>query len=103
MSLRKRTCPFLHLRLLKFGGSCLLGLLALARPLTAQAQSRIPLTGSISSEAGAPVDYATVTLHRAADSVVVKTEFSDAQGGFRLEAPGPGPYLISAAQVGFAW
>ncbi|MDQ2792808.1 MAG: TonB-dependent receptor, partial [Bacteroidota bacterium] len=42
-----------------------------------------------------------LTLHRAADSVVVKTEFSDAQGHFRLDAPSSGRYLVSAAQVGY--
>jgi outer membrane receptor protein involved in Fe transport len=52
--------------------------------------------------AGAPVEYATITLHRVADSVVVKSEFSDAQGAFMLRAAAGGRYLVSAAQVGFA-
>ena len=82
-------------------GGCLLGLLASVQPPVAQAQSRFPLTGRVATEAGAPVESATITLHRAVDSVVVKTEFSDAQGMFRLEAPGAGPYRVSAGQVGF--
>ncbi|MDQ2771955.1 MAG: TonB dependent receptor [Bacteroidota bacterium] len=102
MSFLPKSYPFTQSRPLTIVGCCLLGLLGLARPRTAQAQNRLPLTGSIATETGAPVEFATITLHRAADSVVVKTEFSDAQGGFRLEAPGPGNYRISAAQVGFS-
>ena len=80
-------------------------LAALLLPLDSLAQHlpspTCPVSGTVSSAAGAAVEYATITLHRAADSVVVKTEFSDAQGAFRLDAPGSGRYLVSAAQVGF--
>ncbi|WP_375437201.1 TonB-dependent receptor domain-containing protein [uncultured Hymenobacter sp.] len=53
------------------------------------------------SVAGTAIDYATVTLHRAADSTVVKTEFSDFSGAFRFERPTEGRYRVSAAQMGF--
>ncbi|MGY2133600.1 outer membrane beta-barrel protein [Hymenobacter sp. HD11105] len=68
------------------------------------AQGRV--SGTVrSGDAGTAIEYATVTLHRAADSAMVKTEFSDAQGAFRFEQAVPGRYLVSAAQVGFvrAW
>lgn len=71
-----------------------------ALPLLAQAQDRPAVTGTVTSTAGTAVEFATVTLHRAADSVVVKTEFSDPAGAFRLEALA-GRYLVSVAQVGF--
>ncbi|RAK66212.1 TonB-dependent receptor [Hymenobacter edaphi] len=70
-------------------------------PAWVQAQSAATVSGAVRSAAGAPIDYATVTLHRAQDSTVVKTEFSDAQGGFRFEAAPAGQYLVSASQVGF--
>ncbi|QIL77078.1 TonB-dependent receptor [Hymenobacter sp. HDW8] len=67
--------------------------------LSAAAQGRV--SGTVrSADAGAGIEYATVTLHRAADSAMVKTEFSDAQGAFRFEQAA-GRYLVSAAQVGF--
>jgi len=74
---------------------------ALAAPHHTLAQGRAAVSGRVASPAGGPVEFATVTLHRAADSVVVKTEFSDGSGAFRLEA-GAGPrYLVSVAQVGY--
>ncbi|MBC6606979.1 TonB-dependent receptor [Hymenobacter sp. BT188] len=67
---------------------------------SATAQSRV--SGTVrSADAGTGIEYATVTLHRAADSAMVKTEFSDAQGAFRFEQAAQGRYLVSAAQVGF--
>ena len=72
----------------------------LAVPCSLLAQRMPAVSGTIAGSAGAAVEFATVTLHRAADSVVVKTEFSDEQGLFRLEAPG-GSYRVSVAQVGF--
>ena len=72
----------------------------LAAPLSLLAQSRPALTGTVGGTTGAPIEYATITLHRAADSTVVKTEFSDTQGQFRFDAPTSGRYLVSAAQVG---
>ncbi|MDF7810451.1 TonB-dependent receptor [Hymenobacter sp. YC55] len=67
-----------------------------------QAQTSGNITGTVRSAAGTAIDYATVTLHRAADSSVVKTEFSDANGAFRFEHPTEGRYRVSAAQIGFA-
>ncbi|RTQ45930.1 TonB-dependent receptor [Hymenobacter gummosus] len=70
----------------------------LAAP-AAQAQSTV--TGAVRSAAGPAIDFATVTLHRAQDSVVVKSEFSDATGAYRFEQLAAGRYRVSASQVGF--
>jgi ferric enterobactin receptor len=78
----------------------LAGIICLA-PLAGQAQNQSTLAGTVRNASGA-VEYATVTLHRAADSVLVKSELSDAQGRFRLDATAGGSYRISVAQVGFA-
>jgi ferric enterobactin receptor len=78
----------------------LLGGVLVAFPLLVQAQSRAGVSGTVHTSAGAPLAYVTMTLHRAADSVVVKTEFTDGKGAFRLEAAAGGRYLVSAAQVG---
>ncbi|TGE24592.1 TonB-dependent receptor [Hymenobacter aquaticus] len=83
--------PSLRLLLL---GSLLLSTGALA-------QTRATVTGQLTAASGAPIDYATVTLHRATDSTVVKSEFSDEKGAFRFEQTAAGSYLVSAAQVGF--
>jgi outer membrane receptor protein involved in Fe transport len=81
--------------------SFLLFLLVGLVPATVSAQSAGTVSGTVRSAAGAPIEFATVTLHRAADSAVVKTEFADAQGAFRFERAAAGRYRVSAAQVGF--
>ena len=68
----------------------------------ALAQLPAAVRGTVASRAGSAIEFATITLHRATDSVVVKTEFSDPQGAFRLDAAAGGRYRVSAAQVGFA-
>ena len=75
--------------------------LLLAAPWAARAQGTAAVSGQVTSTAGLAVEFATVTLHRAKDSTVVKTEFSDVQGTYRLEAAAGGRYLVSAAQAGF--
>lgn len=69
--------------------------------LSAAGQGTAPVTGGVRDPAGAPVEFATITLHRAADSTVVKSEFSDDKGAFELRAAAGGRYLMSAAQVGY--
>ena len=69
-------------------------------PLLGRAQ-QAAVSGRAAEPNGAPVELAVVTLHRAADSVVVKTEFSDAAGSFRLEAAAGRRYLVSVAQAGY--
>nr|WP_236943285.1 outer membrane beta-barrel protein [Hymenobacter sp. PAMC 26628] len=76
--------------------------LGLAVPVAGAAQSVPAVRGTVADSAGgAPVVFATITLHRAADSVAVKAEFTGAQGTFQLEAAAGGRYLVSAAQVGY--
>ncbi|WP_426061549.1 outer membrane beta-barrel protein [Hymenobacter sp. B1770] len=67
----------------------------------AQAQTPADVRGTVQSATSSPIEFATVTLHRAADSTVVKTEFSDVKGAFQFERAATGHYLVSAAQVGF--
>jgi len=67
-----------------------------------QAQPGNYLQGTVQTQGGQAVEFATVTLHRASDSTVVKAEFSDAQGAFRLGLPPAGRYFVAASQVGFA-
>jgi hypothetical protein len=69
------------------------------------AQSVAPVSGVVSIRGGTAVEAATVTLHRATDSVTVKTEFSGADGRFVLATTVPGSYLVSVVQLGYvrAW
>ena len=83
-----------HWRLL--AGGCLV-----LMPLAGHAQNRAAVSGTVGNATGAPQQYVTVTLHRAADSAVVKTEFTDQRGLFQLQAAAGGRYLVSAAQVGY--
>lgn len=70
-------------------------------PLAMRAQERAAVTGTVGSAAGAGLELVTVALHRATDSVVVKTEFTNATGAFRLEAAAGERYLVSAQKVGY--
>ncbi|WP_052733129.1 TonB-dependent receptor domain-containing protein [Hymenobacter terrenus] len=72
---------------------------------TAVRSGEVNITGVVQGVAGAPLEFATVLVHRAADSTVVQSGYSDAQGAFQLVLPAGGRYLVSATQVGFvqAW
>jgi ferric enterobactin receptor len=83
-----------------FSSRLLVGLLFLG-PLIGRGQQRAPVSGNVANTASEAVEFATITLHRAADSTVVKTEFSDASGAFHLEAPSAARYLVSVAKVGY--
>lgn len=65
------------------------------------AQELAPVSGVVKVQNGAAVEAATVTLHRATDSVTVKTEFSGADGRFALTTTLPGSYLVSVVQLGY--
>ena len=70
-------------------------------PLGSWAQGRAAVSGTVGCQASPTLEFVTVTLCRAADSAVVKTEYTDSKGVFQLEGPAGGRYLVSAAQVGF--
>ncbi|MBF9140666.1 TonB-dependent receptor domain-containing protein [Hymenobacter properus] len=84
-----------------FSASPLLVASLLAGAHQAHAQAPTDVRGTVQSTGNSPIEFATVTLHRAKDSTVVKTEFSDAKGLFQFERAAAGRYLVSAAQVGF--
>ncbi|QHV94776.1 TonB-dependent receptor [Spirosoma endbachense] len=68
----------------------------------ALAQNGPNVLGSVHDPAGAVVEFATVALHRATDSTVVKTEFSNASGAYQFAAVPAGRYFVSASLVGFS-
>ena len=70
-------------------------------PFVAQSQTPAAVQGVVRAADGQAVEFATATLHRAADSVVIKSDYSNAAGAFRLAALPGGPYRVSVAQVGF--
>ncbi len=74
----------------------------LSAPLTMLGQGRASVHGTVTNSQGVGIELATLTLHRATDSVVVKTEFSDAHGGFQLDAKAGERYRVSAAKAGLA-
>jgi ferric enterobactin receptor len=80
----------------------LVGLFLCILFLPAAAQTPVMLQGKVQTEGGEAVAFATVALHQASDSVVVKAEFTNEQGEYSLAAPAPGRYFVSASLVGFA-
>ena len=58
------------------------------------------ISGRIIDQSGQPLEYVTVTLHRAKDSVLVKGALSDANGKYEFTALKNGSYVVLASQVG---
>ena len=58
------------------------------------------ISGRIIDQSGQPLEYVTITLHRAKDSVLVKGALSDASGKYDFVALKNGSYIVMASQVG---
>ncbi|WP_420150220.1 outer membrane beta-barrel protein [Spirosoma sp.] len=80
--------------------ACLFTLLLVGQNFV-YAKSGPIVSGIVRDADGKTVEFATVAIHRAVDSVVVKTEFSSEAGTFRFDQLPAGQYFVSASQVGF--
>ncbi|MGB3617036.1 MAG: carboxypeptidase regulatory-like domain-containing protein, partial [Catalinimonas sp.] len=78
--------------------SLMIGLLCLTAPARAAT-----LTGRIlDADDGQPLAFATVALHRSADSTLVDGTLSGDDGSFRLDDVPPGDYYLRARFMGYA-
>lgn len=69
---------------------------ALVQTLSAQS-----VKGFIKDAQGAPVAYATVTLHQAKDSALVKGALSGDDGAYNIDGISAGQYFLKASLIGF--
>ena len=69
---------------------------AFNQPLT-----RGTVSGQVSTTAGKPLEFTTMMLLNANDSVLVKGAISDAAGKYAFENVGAGTFLIAAQQIGY--
>lgn len=67
----------------------------------ANAQSNLTLTGKVYNNNRVPVDGSTIYLYNAADSVLIKTTFTDSIGNFNLENLKAGTYKLRVAMMGY--
>lgn len=81
----------------------LLNAIAIAQPPQGGGQWRGGLITGLVLDAtgGAPVEYAEIVLHNAADSAVVTGTTSDENGRFTLEGVRPGRYYLEYFFIGF--
>lgn len=71
--------------------------------LTLAGQNMGKITGLVVTEAGsAPIEYASITLHNAADSSLISGVVSDAQGQFEMTAPAGSKVYLSIQFLGFS-
>ena len=77
--------------------SILLSLLALLSGTVSFSQK---ITGRVLLHDGAAAEYATVTLHQAADSALVKGAMTDVSGAYELTGIQPGRYYLAASVLG---
>ncbi len=75
-------------------------LLVLTCTVTAFAQTS-KITGSLKDGAATPVEFATVSLLRAADSAIVKGAVSNENGNYIFDNIAKGNYVIKATSVGY--
>lgn len=59
------------------------------------------ITGTVKDAAAKPVEFATVSLLRAADSIIVKGTLSDDKGAYFFDNVAKGSYLIKTTSVGY--
>jgi iron complex outermembrane recepter protein len=69
--------------------------------LTLLSFAQTTISGRIVDAAKKPAEFVTVTLNRAADSVLVKGAITDADGKYQFDAIKNGNYFVIAQQVGF--
>src|SRR5579871_1360875 len=58
------------------------------------------ISGIVSDESKKPIESATISILKAADSTVAKTAVSDKTGKFQIENINQGKYLVSVSAVG---
>lgn len=59
------------------------------------------VTGKLTDEDGSGLEYATVVLHNASDSAIVKAGYSDDQGKFLIAPVPAGKYYVRTTYVGY--
>ena len=72
--------------------------------LQALAQTNLPgskITGNVIDEQNKPLEFATIILTRAADSVMVKTSMTDLTGKYLFENIPAGQYITTANMTGY--
>lgn len=83
--------------------SSLIALLLLIAAFTqSTAQTSGTITGKVTDETGAPVEFANALLLSASDSSLVKGALTDSSGTFVFEKAAYGRYLVSISFVGYA-
>ncbi len=65
------------------------------------AQNNAKITGQVKDAAGKPLNAATISLLRSADSSLVKAEVSDAGGNFEIIGVAAGSYFVTASHTSF--
>jgi len=59
------------------------------------------ITGQVNDDSRKLVEFANVTLHKAADSTLVKATLTDIKGAFELGAIKEGHYYVNVSQMGY--
>src|SRR4051812_29850533 len=67
----------------------------------AQAQT-VKITGSVQDKQGKAIEFATISLLRAADSSIVKGALTDDKGLYAFDNIAKGDYIAKATSVGYA-
>lgn len=67
--------------------------------VSALAQNKTGVSGQVKDNSGKPATAATVMLHRAKDSGLVKTAVTDAKGHYEIIGIKPGPYFLRTSVV----
>src|SRR4051812_9689824 len=69
------------------------------------AQTKVPgsrVSGIVLDEAKKPLDFATVSLLNAPDSILIRTAVSGLDGKFAFENVAAGTYRVNISMVGYA-
>src|SRR3569833_595504 len=87
--------------LIKIFSIALFALAGLSPVFAQPSKTSSKVTGALIDEKGKPMDFATVTLLKAADSSVVKGTLSNESGSYAFDHISSGTYLIKATVVGY--
>ncbi len=76
-------------------------LLLLCLSLSLYGQDNTPVSGKITSSKGELLRYATITIHKTIDSVIIKSVLSDSAGHFIIKSVAAGSYFVQVTLVGY--